>query len=95
MESGVSTKRTPIQRASKGRITPEAVAIFREIGEHETAIRHLRVRLSRALGRPEPWRTHVLDAVDDAPAWVNDKRDWREAAEILEELEALARAAVE
>jgi hypothetical protein len=72
------TKRTPINRAQRRRVTPEAVEAFRA-GDH-TALGH-----ALAL---KPWEASPLDVCDSHPpqsgtAWA---RSWPEVQRLRKEL---------
>ncbi|WP_189375237.1 MULTISPECIES: hypothetical protein [unclassified Mesorhizobium] len=79
----MATKRTPLNRGAKRRISPDAVAAFRA-GDHQA--------LATALGLL-PWQPNPLDV--DAPlppAWASSgtawAQAWPEAFSLRQQLEA-------
>jgi hypothetical protein len=102
----MSTKRTPITREQRPRITDEVVDLFRRarsiarIGEHEISERDggrrreyldLCVELDEALGR-RPWMECVMDVTpaDLELQWADSIHDMAGAVALRRALEALA-----
>src|SRR5262245_64040374 len=90
------TKRTPLGRPPRSRITPEAVALFRrcmeirEAGEHaDNRDEYLRasVDLHHLLGR-RLWQEDILDAADPTPPDYVDPDEWKQAHALYVELES-------
>jgi|SRR5882724_2725630 len=100
------TTRTPINRVSKSRITPECVEQFRiakaiydsnqeneweEMGGQRRAFLDACVALHTLLRR-KPWQTDVVDTLghDTLPDYKVNEEDWRAARQIRIELERAA-----
>ncbi len=103
----MTTKRTPLRRDARARITPELVALWlklraiREVGEHEELepdghrVEYLDAlhALDRALGI-KPWQVCPLDAVTaKPPSHLQQHRldSWRRAWERRRALEAASK----
>jgi len=96
------TTRTPIRRQGiRGKITPEAVALYRQLrkihdsGDEERwrEASDLRSKLDQVLGRTEPWLENIFWVIGDdtPPDWMTQDQDrvrrWHEAKQVLTALE--------
>ena len=77
----MATKRTPINRGQRRRVTPEVLAAFRA-GDHEALAVALRLK---------PWEINPLDIADDEPCPYQHSigaTSWEQALELRRELKA-------
>jgi hypothetical protein len=96
----VVTKRTPIKRNTKMRITPQMLDVYAVVNQlydeerHADEFHEAELLLDQLLGR-QPWQESITDTFDqDAPPdWMYEQgqariNDWQEANAIREQLDA-------